>query len=105
MILVLVSTPNLLQLLLASGVRPRSLNVPGEDLPGVYHLRDLSEANALAEASQGKKVVVVGSSFIAMEAAAFFASKRDAEVRLLMRGDIPFARSFGPKVRSAISSP
>lgn len=58
-------------LLLATGGRPRRLNVPGMQLPGVQTLRTLADADALRpQLEQGKRVVVVGSGFIGLETAA-----------------------------------
>lgn len=69
------------KLLLATGGHPRRLDIPGMDLPGVYTLRTLDDADALREAMKGaselpealereRKVVVIGSGFIGLEVAA-----------------------------------
>jgi 3-phenylpropionate/trans-cinnamate dioxygenase ferredoxin reductase subunit len=39
--------------LLCTGGRPRQLNVPGVDLPGVTYLRDIDESLAIAERLRG----------------------------------------------------
>jgi NADPH-dependent 2,4-dienoyl-CoA reductase/sulfur reductase-like enzyme/nitrite reductase/ring-hydroxylating ferredoxin subunit len=57
-------------LIVATGSQPRTADLPGADLPGVYMLRSLDDAKALKKAARGKHVVIVGSSFIGMEAAA-----------------------------------
>jgi 3-phenylpropionate/trans-cinnamate dioxygenase ferredoxin reductase subunit len=58
-------------LLLATGARPRTLDVPGSDLPGVHTLRTLAHADAIREElAPGQQVVVIGSGFIGLEAAA-----------------------------------
>ena len=57
-------------LIVATGARPRAIDLPGVDLPGVYTLRSFADAEALERAAQGKHVVIVGTSFIGMEAAA-----------------------------------
>jgi 3-phenylpropionate/trans-cinnamate dioxygenase ferredoxin reductase subunit len=58
-------------LLLATGGRPRVLDVPGADLPGVQVLRTLDQADIIREAlAPGQRVVVVGAGFIGMETAA-----------------------------------
>ncbi|HKV02505.1 MAG TPA: FAD-dependent oxidoreductase [Ktedonobacteraceae bacterium] len=63
-------------LLLATGGRPRRLNVAGADLPGVHVLRTLSDADAIrVQLTEGKRVVVVGSGFIGLETAASALSK------------------------------
>jgi 3-phenylpropionate/trans-cinnamate dioxygenase ferredoxin reductase subunit len=70
-------------LLLATGGRPRHLNVEGVDLPGVHVLRSLDDANAIrSQITEGKRVVIVGSGFIGMEAAAS-ALTRGAQVTIV----------------------
>jgi 3-phenylpropionate/trans-cinnamate dioxygenase ferredoxin reductase subunit len=63
-------------LLLATGGRPRTLNIPGNNLPGVYVLRTLTDANILREQlTPGKRLVMIGSGFIGLEVAASALSK------------------------------
>lgn len=65
------STHHFDKALLATGGEPVRLDVPGSDLPGVYYLRSLDDAEAIAvEAVPGKKAVVIGAGFIGMEVAA-----------------------------------
>lgn len=68
------------KLLLATGSRARTLGAPGENLPGVFTLRTLADAVAIAAAvtaasENSGDAVVVGSSFIAMELAAAFVTR------------------------------
>ncbi len=57
--------------LIATGGRPIRLKLPGGDLPGVYYLRTLDDSAAIAaEASPGKRAVLIGAGFIGMEVAA-----------------------------------
>jgi 3-phenylpropionate/trans-cinnamate dioxygenase ferredoxin reductase subunit len=59
------------QVLIATGVRNRKLPVPGADLPGVYDLRDVADADVLRkECVAGRKAVLVGMGFIGSEVAA-----------------------------------
>ena len=59
------------RLALATGARPRPLNVPGADLAGVCYLRDLAHATELRERlAAAQRVLVVGGGFIGLEAAA-----------------------------------
>lgn len=64
------------KLLLATGATPRRL--PGEiggDLDGVYVLRNLADADALAgEFGEDRRVLVVGGGYIGLEAASVAAS-------------------------------
>ena len=72
------------QLALTTGARPRRLPAAiGGDLPGVFMMRDLADADALAGAmSPGRRVLVVGGGYIGLEAAAE-AAKKGLEVTLI----------------------
>jgi NTE family protein len=64
------------KLLIATGSNLQKLSIPGADLPGIYYLRTISDAEALRQAMTGaKRAVVVGSSFISMDLAATFTQK------------------------------
>jgi NAD(P)H-nitrite reductase large subunit len=57
------------QLLLALGTKPRPLAVPGSQLKGVYHLRDLNNTRqAVVDLPNVQEVVIVGGGFIGLEA-------------------------------------
>lgn len=59
------------KLLLATGARVRRLNVPGENLPGIFYLRTVQDSLAIREnLKSGATLVVVGGGFIGLEAAA-----------------------------------
>ena len=74
-------------LVIASGAHPRSLSVPGGDLPAVKTFRTLADAVALAaEAPDARKILVVGGSFIGSEIAASL-RMRGLEVTLVEQGD------------------
>ncbi|MBI2867967.1 MAG: FAD-dependent oxidoreductase [Chloroflexi bacterium] len=61
--------------LLATGGRPRLLQLPGADLPGVHYLRTIDDADAIRKhAVSGARVVVIGAGFIGMEIAASLTS-------------------------------
>ncbi len=57
--------------LLATGGRPRSLDIPGAHLPGVFMLRTLDDSTAIRQQlnTPGLNVVVIGSGFIGLEGA------------------------------------
>jgi 3-phenylpropionate/trans-cinnamate dioxygenase ferredoxin reductase subunit len=68
------------KLILCTGGRARTLPVPGADLPGVFTLRTIDDALALAPRLQpGRTVAVVGGGWIGLEVAAT-ARKKGAEV-------------------------
>lgn len=59
------------KLLLATGGRARRLPIPGANLPGVFTLRTIADADALRAAAQpGAQALVVGGSFIGAEVGA-----------------------------------
>jgi NADPH-dependent 2,4-dienoyl-CoA reductase/sulfur reductase-like enzyme len=59
------------RLLLAPGAWPRTLEVPGADLDGVFTLRTLDDSTRIREAAgSAQRAVAVGGSFIGMETAA-----------------------------------
>lgn len=58
------------RLLLATGSNPFILPVPGKDLNGVISYRDISDTNAMIEASNKyKRAVVIGGGLLGLEAA------------------------------------
>ncbi len=86
------------QLLIATGSRPKRLDVPGDSLPGVYYLRTLADAEALKEAAEGAKhAVVVGGSFIGMELASSLRQKGVA-VTLIAEQEILLDRLQTPVI-------
>ncbi|MDD5175025.1 MAG: FAD-dependent oxidoreductase [Sterolibacterium sp.] len=58
-------------LILATGSRPRRINLPGIALKGVYELRTLADADGLKSAIQpGKRIALIGGGYIGLEVAA-----------------------------------
>ncbi|MEM0377051.1 MAG: FAD-dependent oxidoreductase [Thermofilum sp.] len=58
------------KLLIATGAKPRRLNVPGSHLPGTFYLRTLEDAEAARSAlSRARRVAVVGAGYIGVELA------------------------------------
>jgi len=90
--------------LIASGARPRRLDVPGAELPGVFSLRSRTDAEALVAAVESaKRVVVIGASFIGMEAAASL-TRRGLDVTVVGPGSTPFATVFGEEVGRVVQT-
>lgn len=59
------------RLVLATGTRPRTLPLPGTNLPGVLSLRGIGDADQLAAAiGAARDVVIIGGGFIGLEVAA-----------------------------------
>jgi 3-phenylpropionate/trans-cinnamate dioxygenase ferredoxin reductase subunit len=74
------------QLLIASGAMPRTLELPGAELEGVFTLRRLADSARIREAAdEARQAVVVGAGFIGMEVAASL-KQLGLEVTLVHRG-------------------
>jgi 3-phenylpropionate/trans-cinnamate dioxygenase ferredoxin reductase subunit len=77
------------RLLLATGARPRRLNVAGSDLGGIHYLRTLGDADRLRDALRSaSRLAVVGAGWIGSEVAAS-ARQLGVPVALIGRGATP----------------
>jgi NADPH-dependent 2,4-dienoyl-CoA reductase/sulfur reductase-like enzyme/nitrite reductase/ring-hydroxylating ferredoxin subunit len=89
-------------LLLAPGSEPIALDVPGADRPNVHLLRSLADSNAIIKAAEkGRRAVIVGSSFIGLEAAASL-RHRGVEVDVVSTEAAPLVRVFGEVLAGVI---
>lgn len=86
-------------LVLATGARPRSLDVPGSGGGDVLRLRTIEDSQRLYAALEvgSRRVVVVGSGWIGMEVAAA-ARGYDNDVTVVGRRGIPLAGAIGPEL-------
>jgi NADPH-dependent 2,4-dienoyl-CoA reductase/sulfur reductase-like enzyme/nitrite reductase/ring-hydroxylating ferredoxin subunit len=85
-------------LVLATGAEPIRLPIAGAELPHVHVLRTLSDSKAIAAAgASGKRAVVIGASFIGLEAAASLRT-RGCEVTIVAPETVPLARVLGDQV-------
>ena len=92
------------QLLIATGVRPVHLAIPGAMLPGIHYLRTASEARTLRGAMEGaRRAVVVGAGFIALEMAAAFAGA-GIEVTILARHGMLFDKLHDPGISDYLTA-
>jgi 3-phenylpropionate/trans-cinnamate dioxygenase ferredoxin reductase component len=86
------------RLLLATGARPRTLPVPGADLPGVITLRTLADADAIhAAAIDAERIVVIGAGWIGSEVAASL-RMLGRTVVLMAPEVVPLERVLGPEI-------
>ena len=82
-------------LVIATGLRPRRLQVPNSELAGRHAVRTLDDAIALrSDLKPGVRVVVVGAGFIGCEVAAT-ARKLGCEVSVVAPGSHPITRPLG----------
>ena len=88
--------------LLATGAKAQRPDIPGRDLPGVFNLRSRADAAQLLDAVEpGKPVVIVGDSFIGLEAASAL-SEYGAKVHVIGRHEVPLAKQLGERIGRAI---
>jgi 3-phenylpropionate/trans-cinnamate dioxygenase ferredoxin reductase component len=86
------------RLLLTTGAEPRRLHLPGSDLDGVFYLRELKDADAIAERiARGGKLVVIGGGWIGAELAAS-AREKGLEVTIIHRSSLPLERVLGAEL-------
>ncbi|HEX6388758.1 MAG TPA: FAD-dependent oxidoreductase [Solirubrobacteraceae bacterium] len=88
------------RLLLATGARPRTLDLPGAALDGVLTLRDLHDADELrARLPFVRHLVVVGAGWIGAEVAAS-ARQVGCDVTIVERAHVPLEHVLGRDVGS-----
>lgn len=96
------------KLLIATGSRPRKLDIPGIDLSGIHYYRTIDDVDAVrAEMSPGKKLVIVGGGYIGLEVAAVAVTAGlavtvlEMEDRILQRVTTPEMSSYYNRVHCA----
>ncbi len=82
------------QLLLATGANVRRLNVAGAELSGIHYLRTFANSDAIRDEAAGRRVVLIGGSYIASEVAATL-TELGASVTMVMMEELALLRSFG----------
>lgn len=89
-------------LFIATGSKPRMPDAPGSDLKNIFVLRNYTDAAAVQEQlSSEKHVVVLGQSFIGMEAAAYCVDKC-ASVTIVGRDNVPLKAVFGEEIGNRV---
>ncbi|MFB2772033.1 FAD-dependent oxidoreductase [Pelatocladus sp. BLCC-F211] len=85
-------------LLVATGGKPRQLDIPGADLQNVFTLRSFADGDRILTAiKQKKQAVVIGSSFIGMETAAGL-TQQGLQVTVVSPDSVPFKKSLGEQI-------
>ena len=80
--------------LIASGANVRRLQVPGCELSGIHYLRTLANSESIRDDASGKRVVLIGGSYIACEVAASL-TERGSSCALVMLENVTLSRTFG----------
>lgn len=92
------STLNFDSLLLATGGKPRRLDVPGSDLDNIFTIRQPEDVDRiLSTAKNAQQALVIGSSFIGMEAAASLI-QHGLQVTVVSPSDVPFEKILGSEL-------
>lgn len=95
---------NYTALYLATGSRARLIPLTGSDLRNVFTLRSIADSAAIYGAlgsNKDKHVVILGTSFIGMEAAAYCIDKARS-VTVIGRDSVPFRSVFGEAVGASL---
>jgi NADPH-dependent 2,4-dienoyl-CoA reductase/sulfur reductase-like enzyme len=86
------------KLIVATGARPRTLEIPGAELKNVYYLRSLDDSKAIRRRGENvKRAVVMGGGFIGMEVASVLAQK-GIETTMVLREDRIWKQFFSPEM-------
>jgi NADPH-dependent 2,4-dienoyl-CoA reductase/sulfur reductase-like enzyme len=86
-------------LILAMGGTPRRLPISGSDLENVYTFRNVEDSKRVdAVAQEGKRMVVIGSSFIGMELVVAVAKRGLASIDVIGMEEYPFQSVLGKEV-------
>jgi 3-phenylpropionate/trans-cinnamate dioxygenase ferredoxin reductase subunit len=80
--------------LIATGANVRRLSVPGVELNGIHYLRTLGNSDTIREDAAGKRVVLIGGSYIACEVAASL-TDLGSSCTLVMLEPVVLSRGFG----------
>ena len=80
--------------LVATGANVRRLNVSGAELEGIHYLRTFGNSDAIREDAAGKRVVLIGGSYIASEVAATL-TELGSQCTMVMLEERALIRSFG----------
>ena len=93
------------KLLIATGGTPVKLDIPGKNLSNIFYLRSHDNCDEIIEAANNKsKIVIIGSSFIAMEAASSLKKRLDADITVISKAEIPFKNVLGDEIGKMIQS-
>lgn len=90
------------RLVIATGMRPRRLAVPGADHPAVHTLRAMADLGPVRSALEpGRRVVCIGAGFIGLEIASV-AARAGCEVTVIEAAPRALGRVVAPEVAAAI---
>lgn len=86
------------KLIIATGARPKTLNIPGSNLKNIFYLRSLNDSrNIRNAAAAARHALIIGGGFIGMEVAAVLA-QRGIEVTMVVADDRIFKKLFSQEM-------
>lgn len=86
------------KVLIASGGKPRELDIPGSELGNIFTLRSYRNAEQIiAAAKKAHEASVIGSSFIGMEGA-YSLSELGIAVTVVGKDSVPFEKTLGKEI-------
>ena len=86
------------KLVLATGTRPRLLDLPGVGLSGIHYLRNIADVTGIKDdLKSSAKLAIVGAGYIGLEVAAV-ASQLGADVTVIEMEDRVMSRVVSPKI-------
>uniref|UniRef100_A0A9J8B1T6 Apoptosis inducing factor mitochondria associated 5 n=1 Tax=Cyprinus carpio carpio TaxID=630221 RepID=A0A9J8B1T6_CYPCA len=88
------------QILIATGCRAKSLDCPGADLENVLMLETPEDARCIHYACMGCRTVVVGTSFVGMEVAAYMINMASS-ITIIGSSELPYQKTLGPEIGKA----
>lgn len=94
---------NYAQLVFATGASARTLPIENSDLKGICTLRSILDTKKIeplitSQNGEKKSLVLIGSSFICMELAAFAAKKENLTIHVVGMDKVPLAKILGEKI-------
>jgi len=82
------------QALIATGSGVRRLTVPGSELDGIQYLRTIRNSDTIRQDAAGKRVVLIGGSYIGSEVAATL-TELGSRCTIVMLEEFVLSRGFG----------
>jgi 3-phenylpropionate/trans-cinnamate dioxygenase ferredoxin reductase component len=89
--------------LVATGAGVRRLTVPGSELENIHYLRTLGNSDSIRKDAAGKRVVLIGGSYIACEVAASL-TELGSSCTLVMLETVTLSRHFGEQAGRFLQS-
>jgi 3-phenylpropionate/trans-cinnamate dioxygenase ferredoxin reductase component len=85
--------------LIATGANVNRLRVDGCDLDGLHYMRTFGNSEGIkAAAGEGKKVVIIGGSYIGTEVAASLTAAHGCDCTIVMQEEVTLDRFYGKEV-------